>query len=372
MQSVWSVGLMTGTVLDGNIDVALLKTDGESVTEFGHWDLVPYSPETNELIRQAQSEAEKWNFCGEEPPSFQVAEEALTTAQADAVKKVVTAAGLTAADIAVVGFHGQTILHQPPQKGSLGKTRQLGDGNLMANLLSVKVAYDFRSEDMAKGGQGAPLSPVYHAALLNSKPEMTDCAIVNLGGVANLTWWNGGNEIYGFDTGPANAPINDWVNKHGFGPFDNNGMVAAAGTVDEQRLATIMDNAYFRQKPPKSLDRNGFTASLADGLSVEDGAATLTALCATAIGEGLKLLPKRPEHAILCGGGRKNPTLVREIEARGNVVTSNSDLLGWRGDALEAECFAFLAMRVIRGIPISYPSTTGVNEPSTGGKIAIP
>ncbi|WP_296082918.1 anhydro-N-acetylmuramic acid kinase [uncultured Agrobacterium sp.] len=370
MEPIWAVGLMTGTVLDGNIDVALLKTDGERVERFGAYKLAPYDQSIRDLLEQTLAEARKWNFDGPEPEIFGRAEEALTRAQSAAVANLVAEAGLSLADIGVVGFHGQTVLHRAPQPGRLGATRQLGDGELMAKLLGTKVAYDFRSADVRAGGQGAPLAAAYHSALLKGVAQDGKAAILNLGGVANVTWSDGKGHVVAFDTGPANAPINDWIKQHGRGDMDRDGLIAASGQVNEERLSKLLQHPYLTAKFPKSLDRFDFGASMADGLSLEDGAATLTAFTASAVGKALDLLPQRPERLFVSGGGRHNPTLMRMLAQRARVDAQPAETLGWRGDAVEAECFAFLAVRVLRNMPISFPTTTGAPEPMTGGRLA--
>ncbi|NKW82603.1 anhydro-N-acetylmuramic acid kinase [Ochrobactrum pecoris] len=370
MQPIWAVGLMTGTVLDGNIDVALLKTDGETIAEFGAYALKPYPRWIRDLLEQAQAEARIWNFEGPEPAVFAEAEEALTRAQSAAVRELVEENGLSMADIGVVGFHGQTVLHRAPQAGKLGDTRQLGDGGLMSELLGTRVAYDFRTADIRAGGQGAPLAAVYHAALLRSADASGSTAILNLGGVGNITWWDGGDVLVAFDTGPANAPINDFMKKHGLGEMDRDGALAAKGKVDEMRLAELLKRPYLSAPYPKSLDRFDFTEAMADGLGEEDGAATLTAFTTSAVGKALDILPRRPKRLAVSGGGRRNPTMMRMLVERAKVELVPAETLGWRGDAVEAECFAFLAVRVLRGLPISFPSTTGAPEPMTGGQLA--
>ena len=372
MEPIWAVGLMTGTVLDGNIDVALLKTDGESVETFGSYALSPYPQDLRELLERTLEEARKWNFEGPEPAIFRQAEGRITRSQSIAVADLIQQAGLTNEDIGVVGFHGQTVLHRAPTLKRIGSTRQLGDGRLMNSILRIPVVFDFRSADVAAGGQGAPLAASYHAALMADLGTTGDTAVLNLGGVGNITWASGApaNDIVAFDTGPANAPINDWMKAHGLGEMDRDGALAAKGTVDEERLTRLLDHGYFTTPYPKSLDRFSFTAAMADGLSPADGAATLTAFTASAVGKALDILPKRPSRLIVSGGGRRNPTLMAMIEERAKVKAVNADTLGWRGDAVEAELFAFLAVRRLRGLPISFPTTTGVASPMTGGRIA--
>jgi anhydro-N-acetylmuramic acid kinase len=370
MKPVLAVGLMTGTVLDGNIDLALIRTDGEEVREFGAWKLAPYAADIPPLLAKALAAAREWRFEGPEPAIFRDAEEALTRAQSRAVTDFLGEAGLDASRIAVIGFHGQTVLHRAPRAGALGSTRQLGDGALMARLTGIDVAFDFRKADMCAGGQGAPLSPIYHVALLRRLGAGSNSAVLNLGGVGNLTWWGGDDRIIGFDTGPANAPINDWTRQHGRGDMDRDGSLARGGKVDEARLSELLRHPYFSAPFPKSLDRNDFAAEMAKGLSLEDGAATLTAFSAAAIGKALDLLPERPSRLIVCGGGRRNPALFEAIRARAGVTPVLAEEVSWRGDAIEAECFAFLAVRVLRGLPLSFPLTTGVRTPTPGGRLA--
>lgn len=372
MEPVWAVGLMTGTVLDGNIDVALLRTDGDSVQEFGAYRLAPYPPGLRDLLADTLEAARAWNFDGPEPAIFAVAEAALTDAQADAVRDLVETEGPGLAQIGAVGFHGQTVLHRGRTPQRLGATRQLGDGARMAARLGVPVAFDFRTADVAAGGQGAPLSAVYHMGLLRALGAGPDTAVLNLGGVANVSWWDGADTVVAFDTGPANAPLNDFVRALGLGDMDRDGALGRAGRVDEARLARLLDHPYLSTPWPKSLDRFDFTAAMADGLGAQDGAALLTAFTAAAVGRGLDLLPVRPRRLIVCGGGRHNPTLMAMLAARAGVQADLAETVGWRGDAIEAECFAFLAVRVQRGLPISFPFTTGAPRPMTGGRLALP
>jgi anhydro-N-acetylmuramic acid kinase len=370
MEPIWAVGLMTGTVLDGNIDVALLRTNGETIAEFGPWTLAPYSAELRARLVETVAAARKWNFASEEPAIFAEAEEALTRAQSEAVRGLVEGAGLTMRDIGVVGFHGQTVLHRAPQPGHIGDTRQLGDGALMADILGTRVAYDFRSADVHAGGQGAPLSAGYHAALLRDLAATGDIAVLNLGGVANITWWDGADQVIAFDTGPANAPINDFVSARGHGDMDVDGRLALSGKVDEVRLIELLEHPYLAAPYPKSLDRFDFSAAMAGGCPLEDGVALLTAFTASAVGAGLDLLPQRPRQLIVCGGGRRNRAIMAMLPERAGCEAIPAEAVGWRGDAIEAECFAFLAVRVLRGLPISFPTTTGVPQAMTGGRLA--
>ena len=373
----WAVGLMTGTVLDGEIDVALLRSDGNSIFEIGPFYSHRYLDATQELIRTAVHDARAWNFSGDNPASFALAESALTQEQSDAVQTAVRQASLQLNDISVVGFHGQTVLHRPPDRSSSntrpGQTLQLGDGELMARETGLTIVHDFRSADMRQGGQGAPLAPVYHQALMRTDAMDRSAAIVNLGGISNLTWWDQQQDLIAFDAGPANAPIDDWVRQQQSGSFDKGGEFGLLGRVDEGRLQIVMQHAYFTAPFPKSLDRQDFQSvidSVMSGLTLNDGAALLAAVCASAIDKGLALLPERPQRLILCGGGRHNQAIRCEMTSRTGCEVLLAEDLGWQGDAIEAECFAFLAERVIRSMPTSFPSTTGCRQSVCGGKVS--
>ncbi|MCC0044731.1 MAG: anhydro-N-acetylmuramic acid kinase [Brucellaceae bacterium] len=369
MKSEWAIGLMTGTVLDGNIDVAMIRTDGETVDEFGPYALMPYPDGLRDLLFRTFDAARAWGFEGPEPAIFREAEIALTKAQSDAVNAFLADHGFKASEISAVGFHGQTVLHAGPQNGKRGNTRQLGDGAMMAQIVGTDVVFDFRSTDVAAGGQGAPLAPVYHRALLKRIGAGPETAILNLGGVANITWCEG-EEMVACDTGPANAPVNDWVRRHTGADMDTDGRIAASGSVNEARLAELLQHPYLSAPFPKSLDRFSFLAEMAEGETLENGAALLTAFSAAAVGKALDLLPNRPTRLVVCGGGRRNPTLMHEIGKRTGTTAVAAEEVGLRGDAVEAECFAFLAVRSKRGLPQSFPATTGVSQPMPGGVLA--
>ena len=374
--SKYAVGLMTGTVLDGFIDVALLKTNGETLYEFGPYSLEPYADGVIEILKETLATALEWQFKGAEPAIFSRTQKLVTEQQSEAVLTVLKRADIDASDVSVIGFHGQSVLHRAPRGGIAGRTRQLGDGQLMSDITGIPVAWDFRSADVLAGGQGAPLAPVYHRALLQRAASENringQAAVLNLGGVGNISSWDGGDKLVAFDTGPANAPVNDWVERFTAQKMDVDGIYAAQGKVDEAKLNELLKHPHLSAKAPKSLDRFDFPASMADGKNLEDGAALLTAFSAAAVAKALELLPIRPATLILCGGGRHNPTLVKAIEHYAKVVAIDADNIGWRGDAIEAECFAFLAERVLRKLPLSFPETTGVQVPATGGKVSYP
>jgi len=369
MKPEWAIGLMTGTVLDGFIDIAMVRTDGETINAFGPWELAPYPTDIRELLGKTFEAALEWRFEGPEPAIFREAEIALTEAQAQAVNIFLDKHGYKASDISAVGFHGQTVLHVAPEKENRGYTRQLGDGQRMANIIGTDVVFDFRSADMDAGGHGAPLSAIYHQAMLRKIHSGPDTAILNLGGVANITWCDG-DHMVAFDTGPANAPVNDWVGAHSGAEMDIDGKIAASGTVDEDRLKELLKHPFLAAPYPKSLDRFDFLASMADGLDLADGAATLTAFTAGSVGKALDILPQRPKRIIVCGGGRKNPYMMEELGKRTGAEVVPAESVGLRGDAVEAECFAYLAVRSKHGLPFSFPLTTGVKQPQSGGRLA--
>ena len=356
--SLRALGLMSGTSVDG-VDVALIETDGERVTAHGPALTVPYDDETRRTIRAA--------FGAERPDEItQAAERAITDAHLQAVRRWSAETGQAIASLDVVGFHGQTVTHRPERRF----TWQLGDGAALARALGVRVVNDLRSADVMAGGQGAPLVPIYHAALVHDLPRPV--AVVNVGGVANVTWIGDGGDLLAFDTGPGNGPIDDWCSKRAGLRFDKDGALAASGKVNRGRLERFSAHRYFARTPPKSLDRGDFNDSWVEGLSAADGAATLTRGTARAIALGARHFPAPVAQWIVSGGGARNPTLLRAIaeETGGKVVTAAD--LGWDGDALEAEAFAFLAVRSLRGLPISFPGTTGAPRPLTGGRLNEP
>ena len=356
--SLRALGLMSGTSVDG-VDVALIETDGEQVRSFGEFLTVPYADDVRRQIRTA--------FGAERPSdATAAAERAVTEAHVEAVKRWSRKSGTPLSTLDVVGFHGQTITHRPERRF----TWQIGDGAVLARAAGVKVVSDLRIADVKAGGQGAPLVPVYHAALAHELPK--PLAVVNIGGVGNVTWIGAGGSLLAFDTGPGNGPIDDWCARRAGARFDRDGALAASGKVDRARVERFSEHRYFSVKPPKSLDRGDFSDSWADGLRVADGAATLTQGTARAIALAARHFPEPAVQWVISGGGARNPTLLKAIaeETRGNIVTVDS--LGWNGDALEAQAFAFLAVRSLRGLPITFPGTTGVPRPLTGGKVDLP
>lgn len=345
-----ALGLMSGTSLDG-IDVAMTETDGQKRVLPGPSLTIPYEEGFREKLR---------SVLGGAGPVAEV-EAALTRLHADAVKQFVKRYPRTHIDI--VGLHGHTILHRPAEHC----TWQLGDGALLAQLLGLDVVADFRSADIAAGGQGAPLAPVFHAAIAATLPK--PLAILNIGGVANVTWIGEGAEILAFDTGPGNALIDDWVRRYTGAAADIGGAAARAGRASVVHVARFLAAPFFELPPPKSLDRNDFREFVPEGLSFEDGAATLTEETAAAVAAAVLHFPVPASKWLVCGGGRRNPVLMQALSRRLRAAVYPVEEVGWDGDALEAQAFAYLAVRSVRGLPLSLPSTTGVSQPMSGGRL---
>lgn len=363
-EPVWAAGFMSGTSIDA-VDAALILTDGEAVFEFGPVAEYKYDPEERTVLQAATQAAREWNWRGAAPMEFFNARKLITSTHAKAWCRLLK--NWNGPQPALAGVHGQTVLHRRPANGTPGATLQLINPEGMQAALGVPLAYDFRTADVEAGGEGAPLAPVYHTALL--KGVEGKAAALNLGGVANITAVAPDGSLIAFDTGPANGPIDEWVEGHGRGAQDDGGKFAATGHVHEGLLAQLCEHPYFGERPPKSLDRFDFNASMARGLSFEDGAATLTAFSAKAVAMGLAQLPVQPDILIACGGGRHNPALMRMLQEACSAKVISAEDAGWRGDSIEAEAFAFLAVRTMRGLPISWPMTTGAPEPLTGGRI---
>ena len=366
MNAVGAIGLMSGTSLDG-VDVALLETDGERIASFGPTSCRPYTGQERELLRAALQEGARICDRNARPGALADAEAMVTHAHAQAIERFLQD-DKVGRDIAVIGFHGQTVLHRP----EAALTVQIGDGNALARRLGIPVVFDFRAADLAAGGQGAPLVPVFHRALVQNLERPRPVAVLNVGGVANLTYVDDAQAMIAFDTGPGNALIDDFMLARTGKPHDNGGAEAAGGEVDEDFIARVLDEPFFRQPCPKSLDRNAFKLDISR-YSVADGAATLTALTAAAVARAVHLLPSPPRTWIVAGGGARNATLMRMLEARlAPAAIVRADDLGWSADALEAQAFAYLAVRSLRGLPITFPTTTGVAKPMTGGVVAMP
>jgi anhydro-N-acetylmuramic acid kinase len=362
-----AIGLMSGTSLDG-VDVAVLTTDGERIDQLGPARTYPYSEEDRRLLRAATAEAAGLTDRRDRPEALAEAEALTTTRHAEAVETFLDDAGLRASDIGIVGFHGQTMFHDPAK----ALTIQIGDGQRLADRLGISVAWDFRAADMAAGGQGAPLAPVFHRALAETAGLERPVAFLNLGGVANITYV-GEDELIAFDTGPGNGLLDDWMLSRRGEAFDRDGRLAASGVVDTEVLGLLLAHPYFEMPPPKSLDRNAFPTQTLAALSDIDGAATLLAFTVQSIVRSAALLPRQPRGWYASGGGAHNVEMMRRIgEAFEGKPVAALGTLGFDGDATEAQAFAFLAVRTMRNLPLSYPTTTGVPRPMRGGVLSRP
>jgi anhydro-N-acetylmuramic acid kinase len=377
-----ALGLMSGTSLDG-VDAALVCSDGGDHVECGAALTLKYGSGLRDRLRALLgTRREDWSDTVAE------ATHDCTLVHVRAVAALLLKARLKADRVDVIGFHGQTLNHCPQE----GWSWQIGDGSLLATQTGIDVVNDFRSSDLAAGGQGAPFAPLYHGALA-AKVEKP-LVVLNLGGVANITWIGpvsdsgadsvGGseiglveNEILAFDTGPGNALINDWADRTMGRPYDANGALAAQGKVEEEALSQLLDHPFFDQKPPKSLDRNDFSLAPVEGLSAADGAATLTAFTAHSVARAREFFPAPPLQWLVAGGGRHNPVLMKALAKEltgepGDAPAAGVKLVesaGWDGDALEAQAFAYLAVRSLKDLPLSLPATTGVSNPVSGGTL---
>lgn len=370
---LWCLGLMSGTAMDG-ADAALVETDGEEIRGFGPSLCAAYGAGEMDAARMVHADGMRFRGAsGHDAAVVARAQAEVDAAHAAACARLLAAP--EAPDAALIGYHGQTVAHAPHE----GWTWQLGDGAALARALRRPVAWDFRSADMAAGGQGAPLAPFYHFALARRIGAEAPVAFLNLGGVGNVTWIDPSAKapeapgaLLAFDTGPANAPIDDWVRGTRGEPYDKGGRLAAAGRVHEDLLRRNSVEAFLSRRPPKSLDRNDFKG-VAEGvshLSHEDGAATLTALSARMAASAADHFPAPVSRWLVTGGGRRNPVLMRMIEERAGAPVVAVEEAGLDGDMLEAQCFAWLAARVARGLPLSAPGTTGVPHALPGGRLS--
>lgn len=361
-----ALGMMSGTSMDG-ISVALIETDGERVTARGPAMTFPYNTEQRAAIARAMGEARAMTARGDRPGDMALTEQVLTELHAAAVSAFVRHQGIARSDIDVIGFHGQTVLHRPESR----LTVQLGNGALLAELTGRTVVHDLRARDMEAGGQGAPLVPVYHRALVTDLADKP-IAIVNIGGVANVTYVGRDGELIAFDTGPGNALLDDWMMKRLGVAYDREGETAASGKADEAVLRFCLSHSFFSAMPPKSLDRNAFIWDVVDWMDVKDGAATLAALTAMAIAKAREHFPEEPQLWIVSGGGRRNKTIMSNLAGLVQNAVVPAEAVGLDGDAIEAEAWGYLAVRSIKGLPITFPGTTGVPEPMAGGVVSVP
>lgn len=361
-----ALGLMSGTSLDG-IDAAILKTDGEKIIGFGPVSHRPYNLLEQRKLGKATRAALKWRFSGSRPGRLATAEQLLDELHIEVCRKI-----LKESECDVIGYHGQTVVHRPPQNGINGKTLQLGDGQKLADALNAPCVYDFRTNDMENGGQGAPLAPIYHKALCKYSKLKGKIVVLNLGGVGNFTLIDG-DTIQASDTGPANGPLDSWLYRAGL-DYDKDGKISAKGTFDLALIEKwLREIPFFKLDGTKSADRYDFDV-IGDVMdkSIEDGAATLAAFCAASVKHTLAKLDIIPDKVIVCGGGRKNKTIVKMLGDLIKIPIDVAEDVGWMGDDIEAQACAYFAVRSNLGLPLSYPGTTGVSEPTTGGVFVSP
>jgi anhydro-N-acetylmuramic acid kinase len=360
---------MSGTSLDG-VDVALIETDGERVAALGPTGYRPYSDAERALLRAALEEGVRLKDRWSRPGVLAEADAFVTRVHAAAVEDFLASERIDKSGVAIVGFHGQTVLHRPAAR----LTVQIGDGAALAKQLGMAVAYDCRAADVAAGGQGAPLVPVFHQALARDLDHPHPIAVLNVGGVANVTFVDGGDPV-ACDTGPGNALIDDFMRARTGAPLDRDGDQASRGMADEKFVENVLAHQFFDLPCPKSLDRNAFAFAnigLPD-FSVENGAATLSALTAASVARVVRHLPEPPKAWIVAGGGARNPTLMRMLSERLKPATvETADAVGWSSQSIEAQAFAYLAVRTLNDMPITFPQTTGVAQPTRGGVVARP
>jgi anhydro-N-acetylmuramic acid kinase len=366
-----AIGLMSGTSMDG-IDVALVTTDGEAVVERGPSLSVPYEPAFRAQLKQGLEDAKPITQRDQRPGDLSRLETELTQRHAQAVAIFRRRHSLQPDKINVIGFHGQTVLHRPDQ----ALTVQIGDGALLARETGIEVVFDMRANDMVHGGQGAPLVPVYHLALARRlPPEQWPVCFVNIGGISNLTYLDRQGAIIGFDSGPGNTLIDQWVEAHAGIPYDDGGRIASEGRVLMPLAERYLANPFFTASTRRSLDRNDFSPPTGSEAELSDGARTLAYVSAAAILKSAAHLPQRPKTYVVCGGGRLNRIIMADLaqlagEQGANVLSAEA--AGFDGDAMEAEAWAYLAVRATRGLPLTFPGTTGVKAPVTGGILARP
>lgn len=364
-----AIGLMSGTSMDG-IDIALIRTDGRDRVEIGAALGISYDAQFRDRLKQALEDAKPIRQRGERPGTLANVEHELTLRHAEAVRIFVKKNNLKPADIDVIGFHGQTVLHRPDD----ALTVQLGDGALLARETGMAVVHNMRANDMVHGGQGAPLIPVYHAALAAGLPgefrSGRPVVFVNIGGISNLTFVGTDGTLVAYDSGPGNTLIDQWVEAHAGIPYDQGGMIASEGRVLTGLAERYLANRFFSGTKRRSLDRNDFSPPAGADANLEDGARTLAYVTAAAILRSAQHLPERPGTYIICGGGRLNPIIMRDLAdlaLRDEATVVSAEAAGLDGDAMEAEAWAYLAVRSLKGLPLTFPGTTGVTEPVTGG-----
>ncbi len=354
MATYTAIGMMSGTSMDG-LDASVIRTDGENIVEVIDHFIIPYDPAFHQALKLAIKSQDKEKIA--------VMEDVLTRMHVLSVESLLAKTGLDRTEINVIGMHGQTIHHAPDK----GETWQIGDGQMLADMTGINVVNDFRQADVKAGGQGAPLVPIYHRAI-TSKLEKP-IILLNIGGIANITWINGQGQMLACDTGMGNALLNDWIHEKTGAMYDNNGDISAKGTINQVILEQLLSHPFFSELPPKSLDREAFNLTSLSELSLEDGAATLVEFTVEAIYKIMSLLPEPPKEWLVCGGGRHNKYMMQRLQERLSSPVTPIEKIGYNGDTLEAEAFAYMAVKHLKKLPISFTGTTGVLEPTCGGKL---
>lgn len=353
-----AIGLMSGTSMDG-IDLALIESDGKNIIKCQDFFYREYEKSFREKLANLINQGASLN-------EIKLIENELTILHANLVNDFLREKKIRREEIDLIGFHGHTILHNPAQK----ITWQIGNGNLLNAATKIPVIADFRSADVALGGQGAPLVPIYHMHLFANQKQ--PCAVLNIGGVSNITFFNGNDEekIQALDICFGNAPLDDLVKKHLNLNYDKDGALAKSGQVDFALCDKILQNQIFHSKPPRSFDRGDFAKILTPitSLKINDALASLCFIHAKAVAISLKFFNEKPQEIFICGGGRKNHALIDEIKKQlPEIKIKTTEEINLNGDAIEAGAFAFLAIRKIENLPISFKNTTGVSESSVGG-----
>lgn len=388
------LGLMSGTALDG-VDIAAIRTDGEADIDAVAFRTYPYCADDRAcleagILAAARMSPSSWIHRADWAPAVVLADRLVTTLHISTVRRFLATTGFKPS---LIGFHGQTVMHRP----DLGMTVQLGDAAELASALSCPTVGSFRHRDMAHGGQGAPLIPLYHAVLARDLPR--PLAVLNLGGVANVTYLGNCGEVMAFDVGPGNALIDDWVRSATSLPYDIDGKIAASGRVDASALTYLLEDSFFARMPPKSLDRLAFDSrarAVFSDVALADVLATLVAFTARSVARATDYFPQNPRQWLVAGGGRHNHTLMvalrtalsstisdtvpdtvsntveKPLTTAHDTIIACDTIDGWAGDAIEAQAFAWLAVRSQRGLPLSLPTTTGVSTPQTGGRLFMP
>jgi anhydro-N-acetylmuramic acid kinase len=362
-----AIGLMSGTSMDG-VDVALIETDGEAIHALGPGAEFAYAPAERQLLHEAMGSARGLTDRYDRSGVLAIAESIVTAKHIESVKAFAAENGIELADVEVIGFHGQTVVHRPER----GLTMQLGDGQGLAREFGVPVVYDFRAADVEHGGHGAPLVPIFHRALALRASLPLPAAFVNIGGIANVTFIQEGpaEALIAFDAGPGNCLLDDWAMRHSGEPLDRDARLALSGTVHRPTLAALLSHPFFIAPPPKSLDRGAFSLDALADLNPPDGAATLTAFTIASIAAAARHFPAQPRSWVVSGGGTHNPHMMEGLRRVLGPDMMTADVAGFSADFMEAQAFAYLAVRRLMALPASFPGTTGVKEPVCGGVVA--